>query len=204
MFTGLIEDRGRVTGFSGGRLTVETRLEDSCTAGDSVAVDGSCLTVTRSDHGEIAFHCSPETASTTIVSGYHSGSAVNLETPLSLDGLLHGHLVTGHVDQAASVLKVQRTGEGMTVWVSYSRKHSRLLVPKGSVAVSGISLTIASLSSDRFSVSLIPETLQRTTAGSWKPGTRVNLEYDIVGKYLQRQLEAAAGETELRKYIEQR
>lgn len=204
MFTGLIEDRGRVTGFSGGRLTVETRLGDSCSGGDSVAVDGSCLTVTRSKAGEVAFHCSPETVSTTIVSGYHSGSEVNLETPLSLDGLLHGHLVTGHVDQEASILKVQRTGEGLTAWISYSRKYSRLLVPRGSVAVSGISLTVASLSSDRFSVALIPETLQRTTAGNWKPGTRVNLEYDIVGKYLQRQFEAAAGESGLRKYIEQR
>ncbi len=203
MFTGLIEDRGRVTGFSGGRLTVETRLGEICSDGDSVAVDGSCLTVTGSSRGELAFHCSPETVSTTIVSGYHSGSEVNLETPLSLDGLLHGHLVTGHVDQAASVLKVQRSSEGMTVWVSYSGKYSRLLVPKGSVAVSGISLTIASLASDRFSVALIPETLKRTTAGSWKPGAGVNLEYDIVGKYLQRQLEAAAGEKRLRDYIEQ-
>lgn len=203
MFTGLIEDRGRVSGFSGGRLTVETRLSESCTPGDSMAVDGSCLTVTRSKAGEVVFHCSSETVSSTLVSGYHSGSEVNLETPLCLDGLLHGHLVTGHVDQAASILKVQRSGEGMTVWVSYSRKYSRLLVQKGSVAVSGISLTVASLSSDRFSVALIPETLQRTTAGGWKPGTRVNLEFDIVGKYLQRQLEAAAGETGLREYIEQ-
>ncbi len=128
---------------------------------------------------------------------------VNLERPLKLSDGLHGHLVTGHVDETASVLKVGRSGEDMTVWISCSRKYSTLLVEKGSIAVSGISLTIASLGQDRFSVVLIPETVRGTTVGNWKPGTHVNLEYDIIGKYAKKQTDAAIGEKRLRNYLEQ-
>lgn len=203
MFTGLIEGKGRVVGFSGGRLVVDTALAQEVSSGDSIAVDGSCLTVSEKSSGNLVFHCSPETVSRTIISKYRTGLEVNLERPLSVSGRLHGHIVTGHVDGTGSVLRVRREGGGMTAWVSYSSEFAELLVPKGSVAVSGISLTVADLDSSRFSVSLIPETLERTTAGSWKPGTRVNLEFDLLGKYVQRQIRAALGSVELRKYIEQ-
>jgi len=208
LFTGLIEDIGRVKILSGSSLTIQTDISGSVARGDSLAVDGSCLTVDGIAGGGISFHCSPETISRTIVSRYHPGSKVNLEQPLKLSDGLHGHLVTGHIDETAAVLKVERTGEGMMVWISCSRRHySRenhpLLVSKGSIAVSGISLTIASLDPGRFAVALIPETLKGTTAGNWKPGTLVNLEYDIIGKYVQKQTDAAIGKIRLREYLEQ-
>lgn len=171
--------------------------------GDSIAVDGSCLTVSGIVHQGLLFHCSAETVSRTVISRYYPGTEVNLERPLKLSDGLHGHLVTGHVDETASVLKIGRSEQDMTVWISCSRKYSTLLVEKGSVAVSGISLTVASLERDRFSVALIPETVRGTTVGNWKPGTHVNVEYDIVGKYVKKQTDAAIGERRLRDYLEQ-
>jgi riboflavin synthase len=203
LFTGLIEDTGRVKTLSGRNLTVQTSISESATPGDSIAVDGSCLTISGIVHQSLSFQCSAETVSRTIISRYFPGMEVNLERPLKLSDGLHGHLVTGHVDETASVLKVGRSGEDMTVWISCSRKYSTLLVEKGSIAVSGISLTIASLGQDRFSVVLIPETVRGTTVGNWKPGTHVNLEYDIIGKYAKKQTDAAIGEKRLRNYLEQ-
>ncbi|MBN2607522.1 MAG: riboflavin synthase [Candidatus Fermentibacteraceae bacterium] len=203
MFTGLIEDRGKVTGLAGGRLTVATVLAEGSAEGDSMAVDGSCLTVAGKTRGSLFFQCSPETIARTVISGYHPGLEVNLERPLRLSDRLHGHLVTGHVDETASVLRVQREAGGMTAWVSCPSGSAGLLVRKGSVAVCGISLTVASLDSARFSVVLIPETLERTTAENWRPGTPVNLEYDILGKYVQKQVKALFSAVELRKYLEQ-
>ncbi|NOQ23546.1 MAG: riboflavin synthase [Candidatus Aegiribacteria sp.] len=203
MFTGLIEDTGRVKAVSGGSLTIQTKLFESASPGDSIAVDGSCLTISGIGNRSLAFHCSAETVSRTIISGYYPGTEVNLERPLGFSDGLHGHIVTGHVDEAAAVLKVKRGGEGMTVWISCSGKYLPLIVEKGSIAVSGISLTIASLAPDRFSVVLISETLERTTAGNWKPGSHVNLEYDIIGKYVKKQTDAVLGKRRLRNYLEQ-
>jgi len=202
LFTGLIEDRGTVTASSGGEITLSTSLWKEASPGDSMAVDGSCLTVTGAGDGSLSFHCSQETLSKTVVSKYRPGSRVNLERPMLISDRLHGHILTGHVDETASVLKVRRSGAGMTAWISYSKDRAELLVPRGSVAVSGISLTIASLDSRCFSVALIPETLERTTAGSWAPGSAVNLEYDILGKYVRRRLDALLGDIELRRYLE--
>ncbi len=203
MFTGLIEDRGKITGLAGGRLTVATELAEESAEGDSLAVDGSCLTVAGMARGSLSFHCSPETIARTVISGYRPGLEVNLERPIMLSDRLHGHLVTGHVDETGTVLRVQREGGGMTAWVSCPSGSAGLLVLKGSVAVSGISLTVASLDSSRFSVVLIPETLKRTTAESWRPGTAVNLEYDILGKYIRQQVKALLSAAELREYLEQ-
>ena len=153
LFTGLVERTGRVVRVSGNILEVDTSTGMSSTAGDSLSVDGACLTVSSRQPGRLTFHCTRETLSRTIASGYHPGTMVNLEMPLEVGGRLHGHMVTGHVDCTAPVLKVERSGGGATVWISYPRTHARLLVVKGSIAVSGISLTVASLASDRFSVS---------------------------------------------------
>lgn len=203
MFTGLIEDVGRVRSFSGSLLMVGSGMAEKVSEGESISVDGSCLTVSGSvSSSDIRFHCSGETVARTIISGYVPGSRVNLERPLLPTDRMHGHMVTGHVDETASVLRVQRSGDGMTAWISYSSSSSRLLVPKGSVAVNGISLTIASLDSGRFSVAIIPETLSRTNAGEWRPGTRVNLEFDIIGKYVQKQMQTAASAAGLREYLE--
>ncbi|MCK4807210.1 MAG: riboflavin synthase [Candidatus Aegiribacteria sp.] len=188
---------------SGGSLTVQTKLFEKALPGDSIAVDGSCLTVSDIGKRSLSFHCSAETVSRTIISGYCPGTEVNLERPLKLSDGLHGHIVTGHVDETAAVLKVKRSGEGMTVWISCSGKNFPLLVEKGSIAVSGISLTVASLAPDRFSVVLIPETLERTTTGNWKPGSQVNLEYDIIGKYVKKQTDEVIENRRLRDYLEQ-
>jgi len=202
LFTGLIEDRGKVKSRSGSILTIQTKLFETASSGDSIAVDGSCLTVSKIINRSLVFYCSAETASRTIISGYYPGTEVNLERPLKLSDGLHGHIVTGHVDSSATVLKVMRSGEGITVWISCSEKSFPLLVEKGSIAVSGISLTVASLAPDRFSVVLIPETMERTTAGNWKPGSHVNLEYDIIGKYVLKQTDALNGQRRLRDYLE--
>ncbi|GEM_PF-247940 len=205
MFTGLIEAVGRVASLSGGDLTIETDhvLVNESSPGDSIAVDGSCLTVTSIRGGKLVFHCSAETLFRSVVTGYHPGTVVNLERPLRADGRLHGHFVTGHIDEKGSILRVERRKEEATAWVSYSRQYSGLLVEKGSVTVSGISLTVASLLPDRFTVVLIGETLERTGAGGWKPGAAVNLEYDIIGKYINRLTLAAEGAGRLREYLEQ-
>jgi len=202
LFTGLIEGLGKVKTRSGGSLTILTKIFETASPGDSIAVDGSCLTVSNIGNRSLCFHCSAETVSRTIISGYHPGTDVNLERPLKLSDGLHGHIVTGHVDSSEAVLKVKRSGAGMTVWISCSGKNFPLLVEKGSIAVSGISLTISSLAPDRFSVVLIPETLERTTAGNWKPGSQVNLEYDIIGKYVLKQTDAVIGKRRLRDYLE--
>lgn len=203
MFTGLIEEKGRVVSVSGANLVVQADISREISTGNSIAVDGSCLTVTNIHNDMISFHFSSETRSRTIISRYHSGTEVNIERPVLLSGRLHGHMVTGHIDETARVLKVMKKGEDTTVWISYSSAFSSLLIEKGSVAVSGISLTVVSLESGRFSVALIPETLRRTNAGEWKPGVHVNLEYDIIGKYIQKQNTAASGRERLREYLEQ-
>jgi riboflavin synthase len=203
LFTGLIEGTGKVVRMAGDSLLLEEHiLQPPPSRGDSLCVDGACLTVSSTEGGRLLFRCSGETLSRTIAGGYHPGSTVNIERPLEAGGRLHGHMVTGHVDCTAGVLRVDRTGSGATVWFSFPAKHSLLLVEKGSVAVSGISLTIASLAPDRFSAALIPETLERTTAGAWKPGSAVNLEFDIIGKYILRQADAARGADRLREYLE--
>ena len=203
MFTGLIETTGRVISLSGGDLTVESDLPLEGSSGDSIAVDGTCLTVTASLGRKLVFHCSAETLSRSVAADYHPGTVVNLERPLRAEDRLHGHIVTGHVDETGRILRMERKSGDATAWVSYTRENAGLLVEKGSVAMSGISLTVASLVPGRFSVALIGETLERTGAGGWKPGTAVNLEFDIIGKYVRRLTLAAEGAGRLREYLEQ-
>jgi riboflavin synthase len=201
LFTGLIEDRGLVTRISGGELKLKSSIAGDLQCGESVAVDGSCLTVKEIRGDVLSFDYTSETLSRTVMNDYHPGSEVNLERPLEISGRLHGHMVTGHVDATARILQVQlRSGE-MTAWVSRQEDSRNLLVEKGSVALSGISLTVAALKPDRFSVAIIPETLRRTTAGSWKPGTRVNVEFDIIGKYVEKYVASALAGERLSQYL---
>ncbi len=203
MFTGLIETKGRVVSVSRETLVVRSCIGRDVSKGDSIAVDGSCLTVTDINDDKLVFHFSPHTRMKTIIPEYFSGKEVNIERPMQLSERLHGHIVTGHIDETARVLSIKKTGDSTEIWFSFSSDFSSLLVERGSVAVSGISLTVASLMSGRFSAVLIPETLSVTTAGSWKPGTHVNLEYDIIGKYIKRQITATSNAERLRKYLEQ-
>lgn len=187
MFTGLIEGIGKVL-TAGEVLSLETGLCPELSPGDSLAVDGSCLTVDRVAGSTARFRVSPETLRRT--APLIPGARVNLERPLALSGRLHGHMVTGHVDCTGTVASVRSQGSFALVNITCPSRWHGLLVEKGSAAVNGISLTVAGLLPGAgFSVALIPETLSRTNAGLWKPGYRVNIEFDIVGKYLQRFLE---------------
>ena len=203
MFTGLIETKGRIVSISREILVVQPENGFDVSKGDSIAVDGSCLTAADIKGDKLEFFFSHHTRSKTIIPGYFSGAHVNLERSMQLSDRLHGHIVTGHIDETGRVLSIEKTGDSTEIRFSFSSGFSSLLVEKGSVAVSGISLTIASLSSGRFSAVLIPETLSVTTAGSWKPGTHVNLEYDIIGKYIRRQFTATSNAERLREYLEQ-
>lgn len=200
MFTGLIECVGTVKS-TGSRFQVEADREIELNQGDSLAVNGSCLTVTKTDGKNLFFDVSPETFRRIVAP--IRGTRVNLERPMSAEGRFHGHFVTGHVDAVGKVTKVKRVSGFSEISVSFPREHSILLVEKGSITVSGISLTVASLSNRNFTVAVIPETLEATTAGEWKPGYGVNLEFDIIGKYVTRAALAVRSKESLREYLEQ-
>jgi riboflavin synthase len=201
LFTGLIEEIGRVVS-TGSLLVLETGLASGLLPGESLAIDGSCLSVEKVSGKRVSFRVSPETLRRTVP--FRAGAPVNLERPLRLDGRLHGHLVTGHVDCTGAVGAVRNQGEFSLVRISCPAEWHCLLVEKGSVAVSGISLTVADLVPGAgFTVTVIPETLTRTGAALWKPGTQVNLEFDIIGKYVQRGMECFGKQHGLRHKIEQ-
>ena len=194
MFTGLIEDVGRVTGLlcsgESGRLTVATALPSGeIRLGDSVAVNGVCLTVTRQESGGLSFDVSPETMDRSTLGALKSGDRVNLERALRLSDRLGGHIVTGHVD---CIARVEERREQANAQIFTFRlldpAMDRYLVPKGSVAIDGISLTVNSVTGPAFSVTIIPHTAAMTTLIHRKPGDRVNIETDIIGKYVERLL----------------
>ena len=195
MFTGIVEAMGRVgavrgTG-EGRRLTVTVPDEPGwrLALGESVAVSGVCLTVVDSAPGALAFDLAEETLRVTTLGGLGGGDAVNLERPLRFDGRLGGHLVLGHVDGVGRVLRARPEGDGTRVDVEVPARLRPLLIPKGSVAVDGVSLTVAALEPDAFAVALIPHTLAVTTLGLCGPGDPVNLEMDVIGKYVRGFLE---------------
>lgn len=182
MFTGLVDrtasvaEAGAVLRLRAPGLAVER--------GWSVCVDGSCLTVKDFSGGDCRFDLSEETLSRTKAASYRPGDLVNLELPLPISGRLHGHFVTGHVDCTGVVQSVGRQGAGAEATISFPGGFEGLVVEKGSVAVDGISLTVACSEPGRFRVALIPLTVASTSASAWRGGTRVNLEFDIIGKYV--------------------
>jgi len=200
LFTGLIESTGTVRK-TGSGLQIEAAEDLDLIRGDSIAVNGSCLTVTKIDGRQLYFDVSPETFRRTVKP--IPGSTVNLERSMAADGRFHGHFVTGHVDVAGTVTKVKQSSGFSEITVSFPGEHSLLLVEKGSITVSGISLTVVSVTGSSFTVAVIPETLKATTAGEWKPGYRVNLEFDIIGKYVTQAALAARSKESLREYLEQ-
>jgi len=200
LFTGLIETTGTVKN-TGRGFQVEAGKNLDLVPGDSLAVSGSCLTVTKIEGRQLYFDVSPETFRRIVAPT--PGAKVNLERSMSAEGRFHGHFVTGHVDAVGTVTKARQTSGFSEITVSYPREDSLLLVEKGSITVSGISLTVASLNGNSFTVAVIPETLKATTAGEWKPGYRVNLEFDIIGKYVTQAALAARSKESLREYLEQ-
>jgi len=190
MFTGLVEELGRVARREGARLGVEAQqVASGSDIGASVAVNGACLTVVERGAGRLAFDLGPETLAVTALGDLRIGDPVNLERPLTLGGFVGGHLVLGHVDGIGIVTDSHRTGESARVRIEWQDESlARLLIPKGSVAVDGVSLTVAALLERAFEVMLIPHTLSHTTLGAVRRGSRVNLEADMIGKYVVRSL----------------
>lgn len=190
MFTGLIEAVATVARVdavpSGFRLRLDTALGAELTPGESVSVDGVCLTVTACDGGGWEADVGPETARITTLGTLHPGQRVNLERSMRADSRFGGHLVQGHVDATGQVLAVRPDGESHWIDVSFPEPLSPLFVPKGSVAVNGVSLTVATLDEARFSVMIIPFTWTHTSLSSLRTGAQVNLECDMVGKYVAR------------------
>jgi riboflavin synthase len=190
MFTGLIEDVGTIGGLrlqqKSAVLTVKTKLPvRSMARGASVAVNGACLTVVKKGLRSFTVDVSPETLQRTSLETLTVGSMVNLERPMRLADRLGGHLVTGHVDGVGAVAAIEKQGEFIIITFEVPAPLGALLVPKGSVAVDGISLTVNVCRKQRFSVAIIPFTLRHTNLRAHRVGDKVNVETDLIGKYVQ-------------------
>ena len=192
MFTGLVESLGVVTGLEPGgedlRVTVKTPAfhADLPAIGDSISINGCCLTIVElQGETQFAFEAGAETLSKTNLGKLRVGSNVNLERALPANGRLGGHFVQGHVDGTGKVSVVEQDGEWTTMWFELNASLAGQLVPKGSITVDGVSLTVVNVTHSSFSVALIPHTLQATTLGQRAVGDVVNIETDILGKYVR-------------------
>jgi riboflavin synthase alpha subunit len=180
VFTGIVREVGRVVSFEGSRLVVETSVEAG--VGESISIDGVCLTVVGGQAGRLTFDVVPET----LARAKPFGQAVNVEPPVRAGDPLGGHYVQGHVDAVGRVQSVEAEGESLRVFVEAPVEVLRYCVEKGSVAVDGVSLTVAELADDAFAVALVPHTLDGTTLSRLAPGQEVNLETDVLAKYVER------------------
>jgi riboflavin synthase len=201
MFTGIVETTGRVAGIeptaAGRRLRVSTALGAELAPGDSIAVNGVCLTVVTANADEFSADISSETWRVTSLGSRAAGETVNLERPLRADARLGGHFVLGHVDGVGRIVKLAPDGDGYWLEIDLPERLERLAISKGSIAIDGISLTIASLEGGRVGVAIVPFTFAHTTLGAAREGDPVNLEMDVLGKYVARLLDersAPAGE----------
>jgi riboflavin synthase len=190
VFTGLVQATGAVSGLTGGRLTVRTALASELAPGDSVAVNGVCLTAAQVTPEGFTADVMDETLRRCTLGALVPGGAVNLELALRAADRLGGHIVQGHVDGLGRVRDVREEGFARVVTVEADPELLRYVVEKGSIAVDGVSLTVSALEDEAFAVSLIPETLERTTLGRVRPGDEVNLEVDVLAKYVERLIES--------------
>jgi riboflavin synthase len=194
MFTGLVESIGSVRSLDrrgdAARLTLETPLAAGLSLGESLAVNGCCLTVTSADGDSACFDLLGETLARTNLGGLAPGDRVNLERALRADGRFGGHFVQGHIDTTTEVLSAETKGADLNLIIALPEAGARYLIEKGSIAVNGVSLTVASLGEDRFGLWIIPHTLQETNLGDLRAGSPVNLEYDMLAKYAERQIAA--------------
>ncbi len=194
MFTGIVRERGRVASVEGDGNGIRIRLDAPLTAtevaiGDSVSLSGCCLTVVEAADGTLAFDAVPETLARSSLDGLEAGAELNVESALRAGDPLGGHYVQGHVDGVGTVRSVEPDGEGRRIWFDVPADVLRYCVEKGSVAVDGVSLTIAALDEKGFAVALIPHTLDATTLGMLAAGAPVNLEADVLAKYVERLVE---------------
>jgi riboflavin synthase len=191
MFTGIVREVGRVASLEGGDGGIRLEIEAPQTAADveiggSVAINGICLTAESVGGGRIGFHAVPETLSRTTLRGLSAGAPVNVEPALRAGDAMGGHVVQGHVDGVGQVRSVEAEGAGVRVTVEAADELLRYCVEKGSIAVEGVSLTVAELQDDAFALALIPHTLAETTLADLRPGREVNLEVDVLAKYVER------------------
>jgi riboflavin synthase len=190
MFTGLIEDVGSVTKVDrdndGARLHISTQLAPEITEGDSVAVNGCCLTATAVDDGRFETEAMNQTLEVTALDAVQQGARVNLELAMRVGDRLGGHIVQGHVDGVGTVAAIDDDGFARRVRVTLPTQLLQFVVDKGSITLDGVSLTVAGLGDSWAEVSLIPETLERTNLGDLAPGDRLNVECDVIAKYVER------------------
>ncbi len=197
MFTGIVGEMGTIEAISatpgGARLRLAAPVTaPECAVGDSVAIDGCCLTAVEVDDGALEFDAVAETLRRTTLGDLRAGDRVNVEAAMRMGDRLGGHWVQGHVDGVGQVTAVAPDGDGVRVTFSAPEAVARYTIEKGSVCVAGVSLTVAAYDDDGFTVALIPHTRAVTTLGALEPGTRVNLEADLVGKYVERLVGGAA------------
>ncbi|MBN2245764.1 MAG: riboflavin synthase [Candidatus Aminicenantes bacterium] len=187
MFTGIVDHLGKFGSYihSKREIIIEApTVSPHINLGDSLAVNGVCLSMIQKNGPMLHFNLSEETLKQTNLGQLHRNDVLNLELPLSLSSLLSGHLVTGHIDGTEKVLKIQKRGAGQRITLSLSPKLKPFFIPKGSVAVNGVSLTLAEIQPSSFDVEVIPITLTQTNIGHLKRGDQVNIESDIIGKYV--------------------
>jgi riboflavin synthase len=209
MFTGIIEAVGRVARVEpkegGRRLVLEAPFAAELRVDESVAVNGACLTVVAQGGQAFEADVVEETLAKTSLGALAEGDPVNLERALRMGARLDGHLVQGHVDATGEVASVEELADSWLVRVRYPEAFAPYLIPVGSVTLDGISLTVARLEGDTLTVAIIPHTWRHTTVRTWAPGRRVNLEFDVIGKYVVRALEhgvgAGAGGETVRRYL---
>jgi riboflavin synthase len=194
VFTGLVAGKGTIRAMRGGRLEVETPFGGELAEGDSVAVNGVCLTAVEASPAGFAADVMPETLRRSSLGPLGEGDEVNLELPLRAGDRLGGHVVQGHVDGTATVEEVRDEGTSRVVRIAADGGLLRYVVQKGSIAVDGVSLTVSAVDGEAFEVSLIPETLERTTLGDAGPGRIVNLEVDVLAKYVEKLIRAHPAE----------
>ena len=195
MFTGLVEGIGRVTsvrsGAGGLSLSIDLgRLAQGVKAGDSICISGACLTLSRMAQTEASFDVIAETVRASTLALLKVADQVNLERAMPADGRFGGHIVQGHVDGVGTVERIDKAGGEHTIWITGEQELMGLMVDKGSVAIDGVSLTIVKSEPKRFSVSLIPTTLRETTISQCRTGDKVNIEADLLSKWIKKQLEA--------------
>ncbi|MDD6088531.1 MAG: riboflavin synthase [Desulfovibrionaceae bacterium] len=190
MFTGLVQGQGRIISLARTgkeyRLTIQALFQlDNIIPGESIAVNGACLTVETPGERQFSVYISEETMNRTTLSRLKSGSVVNLERALAIGDRLGGHIVSGHVDCVATIADVEVAGESKKFRITFPKERGPEVIEKGSVALDGISLTINACGSNYLEVNIIPETQKNTTASQWKPGSFINMETDVLGKYVR-------------------
>jgi riboflavin synthase len=180
MFTGLIREIADVDDFSNSKLTIKSKLSPS--VGDSIAVNGACLTVVESSQNSFSVELSPESSSILAIENYKE--KVHIEPAMKLSDRLEGHIVQGHIDCVGKVVKIEKSGNSFDYYITIPKEFAKFLVPKGSVAVDGVSLTINDVKDATFRLTIIPHTIKNTLIKNYKVGTRVNIETDMFARYI--------------------